>query len=209
MDDHPIVREHLTALINQENDLEVCAQADDARKAMTAIATRKPDLVIVDLSLKGVHWLELMKDVRARYPSLPMLVLSMHDESLYAERTLRAGGQGYISKHEATTKVMTAIRRVLKGEIYLSEKMSTKLLHAYVRGRPPAALPVTQLTDRELEVFELVGHGRTTQQIAQALRLDMSTIETYRSRIKEKLALGSSTELIQHAVEWVRDQGAT
>jgi DNA-binding NarL/FixJ family response regulator len=204
VDDHPIVREGLADLINKEKDLVVCGQAEDASQAMKAIRALKPDMVTVDISLKGADGLELIKDIKIQYPDLAVLALSMHKESLYAERALRAGAKGYITKHEATKKVVMAIRKVLNGELYLSDKMTEKLVHKLVGGEPEAgASPVERLTDRELEVFSLFGQGYGTRQISEQLHLSVKTVETYRSRIKEKLNLTSASELLRHAFQWV------
>lgn len=210
VDDHPIVREHLKTLIEQQKDLHVCASVPDATQAMKAIASLSPDLAIVDLSLKVTHGLDLVKDIAANHPQLPVLVLSMHDESIFADRVLAAGARGYITKQEATSRIMTAIRKVLDGEIYVSDRMTARILHRAVEGneqKPVSSL--SQLTDRELQVFQLIGHGLTTRQIAKQLHVDVKTVETYRSRIKEKLQLSSATVLLQYAVQWVQDSGVS
>jgi DNA-binding NarL/FixJ family response regulator len=208
VDDHPLVREGLADLVNKEKDLVVCGQAEDAYQAMEAIRELKPDMVIVDISLKETSGLELIKDIKIRHPSLPVLTLSMHEESVYAERALRAGAKGYIMKREATKKVVTAIRKVLRGQLYLSEKMTTRLVRKFVDGKPEAGTsPIDRLTDRELEVFSLLGWGKGTRQISEKLHLSVKTIETYRSRIKEKLNLTSASELLQHAFQWVNSEG--
>lgn len=210
VDDHPIVREHLKTLIEQQKDLHVCASVPDAIQAMKAIASLSPDLAIVDLSLKGTHGLDLVKDMAANHPQLPVLVLSMHDESIFADRVLAAGARGYITKQEATSRIMTAIRKVLEGGIYVSDRMTARILHRAVQGdeqKPGSSL--SQLTDRELQVFQLIGHGLTTRQIAKQLHVDVKTVETYRSRIKEKLHLNSATVLLQYAVQWVQDFGVS
>ena len=208
VDDHPLVREGLADLVNKEKDLVVCGQAEDAYQAMEAIRELKPDMAIVDISLKETSGLELIKDIKVRHPSLPVLTLSMHEESVYAERALRAGAKGYIMKREATKKVVTAIRKVLRGQLYLSEKMTTRLVRKFVDGKPEAGTsPIDRLTDRELEVFSLLGRGNGTRQISEQLHLSVKTIETYRSRIKEKLNLTSASELLQHAFQWVNSEG--
>ncbi len=210
VDDHPIVREGLADLINKERDLVVCGQAEDAPGAMKAIKTLKPDMVTVDISLKETSGLELIKDIKAQYPGLPVLALSMYKESLYAERALHAGAKGYITKQEATKKVVMAIRKVLSGKLYLSDVMSEKLLHKLVGGEADVGgFGIERLTDRELEVFTLLGQGKGTRQISEQLHVSVKTVETYRSRIKEKLRLTSASELLQHAFQWVssRDQG--
>ena len=202
VDDHPIVRQGLTELINHENDLVVCCQAEDASEAMEFIKESEPDIIIVDISLKETSGLELIKDIKVRYPQLPVLVLSMHDESLYAERSLRAGARGYIMKQEATDKVVTAIRKVLKGELYISDGMTAKMVDRLVGGATESS-PVNALSDRELEVFDMLGQGHGTRNISEKLHLSIKTIETYRAHIKRKLNLSDATELIQHAVQWV------
>ena len=203
VDDHPIVRQGLALLINREADLVVCGEAEDAHTAVQAIATAKPDIMVVDISLNGPDGLDLLKDIRARYPELPVLVLSMHDESIYAERALRAGSQGYIMKQEATEKVLVALRRILSGEIYVSERIANRMLQRYIGG-PSAGKPSTiaDLTDRELEVFRLIGEGHSTRQIAEELHISVKTVESYQAHIKEKLSLRSARELVQHAIQW-------
>jgi DNA-binding NarL/FixJ family response regulator len=210
VDDHPIVRRGLIELINHENDLVVCGQAEDAPQAMKAIRTLKPHIVIVDISLKETNGVELIKDIKVQYPSLPVLALSMHDEFLYAERCLRAGAKGYIMKQQATEKVVTAIRKVLNGQVYLSDKMAAKMMCKLVGSGPEiGASPIDHLSDRELEVFLLLGQGHGTRQIAEKLHLSIKTIETYRAHIKEKLNLASATELLQYAIQWVSSRSLT
>ena len=204
VDDHPLVREWLTQLIQRENDMAVCGEAEDVPEAVAKIEQTRPDIVIADISLKKTHGLELVKDLQSRCPSLPVLVLSMHDESLYAERVLRAGAKGYITKQEATKKILLAIRQVLSGQIYVSEKMAARILHKLVLGRPKEqSSSVERLTDRELEVFQLIGHGQGTRRIAEELHLGIKTVESYRARIKEKLKLTDGTQLLQQAIQWV------
>jgi DNA-binding NarL/FixJ family response regulator len=203
VDDHPLVRDQLRAVVESEPDLKVCGEAEDGHHALSVIRDTKPGLAIVDLTLKGCSGLDLIKEVHLRYPDLPIVVLSMHDESLYAERALHAGARGYITKQEATKKILHAIRRVLAGEIYLSEKMAAKVLSKMAGSRKiRGASSIERLTDRELQVFRLIGHGRSTRQIADELHLDMKTIETYRSRIKFKLVIKDATELLQYAILW-------
>ena len=204
VEDHPVTREGFAQLINYQADLQVCGQAGTAAKALGAIDGLRPDLVIVDLSLAESSGLELIKDLKTRHPSLPTLVLSTYDEALYAERALRAGARGYVMKQAPTSEVMAAIRLTLAGELYLSEVMRTKLVHKQLHGpRPLRSRGFESLTDRELEVFSLIGRGQTTAQIAAQLHLSVSTVETHRAHIKEKLRLGNATELVRHAVEWV------
>jgi DNA-binding NarL/FixJ family response regulator len=207
VDDHPLIRKGLSELINQEKDLVVCGQAEDAHEAMQVIKTLQPDIVVVDISLKETSGIELIKDIKTQYPSLPVLALSMHDESLYAERALRAGAKGYIMKAEATEKVITGIRTVLSGELYVSERMSAKMVRKLVGGGPETgASPIDHLSDRELEVFLSIGRGQGTRQIAEKLHLSIKTIETYRAHIKEKLNLADAAELLQYAIRWVNSQ---
>ena len=207
VDDHPIVRQGLAELVNQENDLEVCGQAKDAHQAMKAVKELKPDMAIVDISLKETSGMELIKDLNAQNPNLPVLVLSMHDESLYAERALRAGARGYIMKAEATEKVIMAIRKILSGEVYISDKMASKMMRKLVGSNTEInASPVECLSDRELEVFQLIGKGFGTRQISERLYLSIKTIETYRAHIKEKLNLADAAELLQYAIQWVNSR---
>jgi DNA-binding NarL/FixJ family response regulator len=203
VDDHPIVRQGLAEMIDQERDLQVCGTAEDVHKALELLEKMRPDLVIADISLKGSNGIELLKNIKVRFPRTLVLVLSMHDESLYAVRALRAGAAGYIMKQEATEKVLTAIRQVLSGEIYLSERMEKKMMHQLVGGRiARTGSPIEDLSDRELEVFGLIGQGHGTRQIAEELHLSIKTIESHRAHIKEKLNLRNATELVQHAIQW-------
>src|SRR5579859_5063238 len=203
VDDHPVVREGLAESINKENDLVVCAQAEDHRAALQAIESTKPELVVVDLMLKDSSGIELIKDVHARWPRLLILVVSMHDETLYAERVLRAGAQGYITKQQATHDILVAIRRVIGGGIYLNERTASAVL-ARLAAKPQTASHAIPdlLADRELEVFELTGRGLSTREIAGQLRIDVKTVDTYRARIRDKLNLKSSSELLQLAIRW-------
>jgi len=203
VDDHPIVRQGLTLLINRESDLTVCGEAEDAHTAMQSLTSTRPDILVVDISLNGPDGLDLLKNVRSRHPDLPVLILSMHDESIYAERALRAGAQGYIMKQEATEKVLVALRRILSREIYVSERIANRMLHRYI-GNPSASKPssIADLTDRELEVFRIIGEGHSTRQIAEELHISVKTVESYQSHIKEKLSLRSARELVQHAIQW-------
>jgi DNA-binding NarL/FixJ family response regulator len=207
VDDHPIVRQGLAELVNHEDDFEVCGQAEDAHQAMKAVTELKPDMAIVDISLKETSGMELIKDLNAQYPNLPVLALSMHDESLYAERVLRAGARGYIMKAEATEKVIMAIRKILSGEIYISDKMASKMMRKFLGGSAEISTsPVERLSDRELEVFQLIGKGFGTRQISERLYLSIKTIETYRAHIKEKLNLADAAELLQYAIQWVNSR---
>lgn len=207
VDDHPVVRQGVAMLVTQEPDMVVCGEARSAAEALEAIERSQPDVAIVDLALKASSGLELIKDIRIRYPKLLVLVLSMRDESFYAERALRAGARGYIAKEEGTEKIIEGIRKILAGEVYLSEKLASKMISKYVAGRGGATEPaVGQLTDRELEVFELIGDGLTTREIAGKLHLSPKTIESHREHIKEKLQLDSAAELLKHAIHWVQGQ---
>jgi DNA-binding NarL/FixJ family response regulator len=205
VDDHPIVRQGLVQMVNRESDMIVCGEAETAHDALKAAAAVVPDVAIVDLSLKGTSGLELLKDMKVRYPKLPILVLSMYEESMYAERALRAGARGYMMKEEASEKVLTALRCLLLGQVYLSETMASRLLSFAVGGHSSdGASPADRLSDRELEVFRLIGHGFGNTNIATQLHLSPKTVETYRAHIKEKLNLTSSTELLQHAIKWAQ-----
>jgi DNA-binding NarL/FixJ family response regulator len=202
VDDHPLLRQGLALLINREQDLEVCGEAEEAQTAMREIAAKKPNILIADISLNGPDGLELLKNIRALYPGLPVLILSMHDESIYAERALRARANGYIMKQEATEKVLVAVRRILGGDIYLSDRMANKLLHQYISGgSADMNSRLSALSDRELEVFRLIGDGCSTRQIAEKLHLSIKTVETYQAHIKDKLSLHSGRELVQHAIQ--------
>jgi len=206
VDDHPVVREGLAESINREGDLTVCAQAEDQRGALLAMESAKPDLVVIDLVLKKSSGFELIKDIRARWPRARILVMSMHDETLHAERALRAGAQGYITKQEATRNILAAIRRVVSGGIYLNERTSSTILARLAANPGKMHDSITDLlADREIQVFELIGEGLSTREIALQLRIDMKTVDTYRTRIKEKLNLESSSALLKLAISWNRD----
>lgn len=202
IDDHPIVRKGFAQLINREKDLRVVGEAEDQQSARETIEKTAPDLALVDLTLKESDGLELIKDITVLYPKVKTLVISLHDERVYAERALRAGAKGYIMKSEATENVMTAIRQVLKGSIYLSSDMQERILQQYADKGAEERSMVDILSDREFEVFQLIGEGLDTRSIAGRLTLSVKTIETYKAHIKNKLNLQSSTELIQRAVEW-------
>jgi DNA-binding NarL/FixJ family response regulator len=202
VDDHPLLRQGIQGIVNQTKDLEVCGNADSAQEALAGIESTRPNLAIVDLSLKGSNGLNLIKDLQIRHPSIIVLVLSMHNESFYVERALRAGAKGYITKEEATQKLVEGIRRVLAGEIYLSDTMASKLIGKIVGGSSQGPLEET-LSDRELEVFELIGAGHGTRQIADHLHVSIKTVESHREHIKQKLKLTSALELVKHAVDWV------
>jgi DNA-binding NarL/FixJ family response regulator len=209
VDDHPVLRKGLAQLINAEQDMTVCGEAEEATKAFEAAGTLNPDVGVVDISLKRGNGIELVKNIKARFPDITLLVLSMHDETLYAERALRAGALGYIMKEEATEQVLVAIRRVMAGEIFLSEKMKGRMLQQLANGRGKVVVsPIEHLTDRELEVFRLIGEGRSTRQIAAELHLSVRTVEAYREYIKDKHNLKNATELVQHAFHWVHHEAA-
>jgi DNA-binding NarL/FixJ family response regulator len=202
VDDHPIVRQGLGLLINREPDLVVCGEAEDAPSALQRMASAQPDLMVIDISLDGPDGLELLKTIRLKEPILPVLILSMHEESTYAERSLRAGANGYIMKQEATERVLVAIRRILEGKVYLSERLTNKMLEQFVHGAGSSKNnPLTTLSDRELEVYRLIGAGHGTRQIADELHVSVKTVESYQAHIKEKLSLRNARELVQHAIE--------
>jgi DNA-binding NarL/FixJ family response regulator len=203
VDDHPLLRQGLAMLIDQQQDMEVCAEAEDAHAALLFITRTNPDIVILDISLKGPDGLDLLKSIRTIHPTLPVLILSMHDEAIYAERALRARANGYIMKQEATEKVLVAVRRILNGDVYLSDAMSSRMLQQYIDGAPSLLQSrIAALSDRELEVFRRIGEGQGTREIAEELHLSVKTVETYQAHIKEKLALRTGRELIQHAIQW-------
>jgi DNA-binding NarL/FixJ family response regulator len=206
VEDHPITQAGLAALIARESDLFVCGEADSAPAALDQIARLKPSIVISDIALKTSNGLELMKNLVVLCPEVPILVMSMHDESLYAERAIRAGARGYIMKREAADKILPAIRAILAGDFYLSDQMKGKLLSGIVRNRKnePAVFPLDTLSDRELEVFQLIGNGFTTREIAQRLHLSTKTIDSYREHLKLKLDLDSGAELVRRAIRWTR-----
>ena len=210
VDDHPIVRQGLAMLIDREPDLLVCGEAEDAMGAMHVLASSKPDFLIVDLSLNGPDGIDLLKNIRALHPTLPVLILSMHDELVYAERALRAGANGYIMKQVATERVLVAIRRILAGEIYVSDRIANRMLKHYFTGSGTLRnSSIADLTDRELEVFRLIGEGHGTRQIAEELHLSIKTVESYQAHIKEKLSLRSARELVQHAIRWSMNEKAS
>src|ERR1700758_2260713 len=203
VDDHPIIRQGLALMLNREGDLVVCGEAEDATGAMLVMASARPDILIVDISLNGPDGLDLLKNIRTTHPSLPVLILSMHDESIYAERALRAGANGYIMKQEATEKVLVAVRRILNGEIYVSDRIANRMLKHYITGSGTLRnSSIADLSDRELEVFRLIGEGHGTRQIAEELHISIKTVESYQAHIKEKLSLRSARELMQHAIQW-------
>jgi DNA-binding NarL/FixJ family response regulator len=205
VEDHAVVRFGIAQLINRQADLVVCGEEEDASRALSAIATARPDLVIADISLKDSSGLELMRNIKAQYPGLAILVVSVHDESIYAEIAFRAGALGYLMKQEALDKILVAIRRVLDGNIYVSDVLASRMLQQQVRGqRDINESPVRSLSDRELEVFQLIGQWKKTKEIAQELHLSVKTVEYYREQIKRKLNLRDAAELTQHATSWVQ-----
>jgi DNA-binding NarL/FixJ family response regulator len=207
VDDHPIFRAGLTGLVNLEAELTVCGEAHDAAQAMQALEKLKPDLVLLDMSLPGKSGLELLKDIRALAPQTPVLIISMHDETLFAERVIRAGGRGYIMKQEGPEKIVQAIRRVLSGGISVSERISSQILDAMSGGQGGPATSVSTLTDREFEVYRLLGQGKEPHEIARNLHLSIKTVDTHRMHIRQKLGLRNATELIHHATRWTAEQG--
>jgi len=209
VDDHPLVRQGLAQVINGETDMMVCGEAEDAPKALHLVNTKDPDLVIVDISLRGNNGLELIKNIKALKHNLPILVFSMHDETVYAQRALRAGARAYVMKQESADKIVTAIRRIMSGDIYVSNRVADQVLHQLVNGSgDPSGSPVDRLSDRELEVIQLIGRGLSTREIASSLNLSVKTIESHRAHIKEKLNLRNATELVQFSVQWVEQENA-
>ncbi len=207
VDDHPIFRHGLGQLIGQEDDLEVCGQAEDYHSAIKAIDTLKPDMIIVDITLKDMSGIDLIKEVHKYHKSMPMLVISMHDELLYAERAFRAGAKGYVMKQEASESVVQAIRQVLSGGIYASKRVTENILTRVIEGAgEPSESPLKALTDREVDVFQLIGEGLSISEIGHRLHLSVKTIGTYRERIKEKLNLKNATELLRYALNWVEKE---
>ena len=209
VDDHPVFREGLSLLIRREPDLEVCGEADDADQALAAIERLKPDLVLADMGLPGKSGLELIKDLFTSHPETPVLIVSMYDEALYAERVLRAGGSGFLMKQEGPDKMLQAIRQVLSGQISLSGKISMHILEGVSGRRKKASSPIACLTDRELEILQLLGRGKDSHAIAKGLKLSFKTVDAHRAHIKEKLSLRTATELICYAARWVEAEPAS
>jgi DNA-binding NarL/FixJ family response regulator len=205
VDDHPLVREWLANLINQQPDLEVCGEAENAFDALRGIAATKPELAVIDITLNAASGLELIRDIRIQHPSVAPLVLSMHEEELYAERAMRAGARGYVRKRETSKNILAAMQRVLEGGIYVSQKLSNAMALKFLEGHEAAGVAqshVAQLSDRELEVFQLLGQGRSTSEIADQLHLSLKTVQAYCVRAKEKLGLTTATELLREAILW-------
>jgi DNA-binding NarL/FixJ family response regulator len=205
VEDHRMFREQLGTLINRADDMEVCGDADNVRDGFELIKRTRPGIAIIDISLKGSSGLELLKELRVNAIRVPVLVLSMHDEALYAERALRAGANGYITKHEASEDVMIAIRRVIEGELYLNPRFMGRMMSNIMAGGKRAGEPIERLADRELEVFRLIGRGMTTREIGEELGLGTTTVDTYRTRIREKLRLENALRLRVEAIRWVQE----
>ena len=208
IDDHPLLRQGIGKLIEAENDFTVCGEADEARKAVAALAECKPDVVVLDVSLKGASGIEALKNLKTHSPTTKVLIFSMHDEKVYAPRALRAGASGYLMKQESPEKVLTALRKIVRGETYLSDEMANRMLSQLAAGRTGIASPMETLSDRELEVFTLMGQGNSTREISEKLGLSIKTIESHRAHIKEKLNIQTATELLRSAVDWVRNESA-
>ena len=206
VEDHRMFREQLAHLIEKAGDMTVAGQADNIRDGLALIREKLPQIAIVDISLKGSSGIELLKDLRAQGVEVPVLILSMHEESIYAERALRAGAKGYVTKHEASENVLVAIREVLNGDVYLNPRFMSRVMSRMMTGRGEAKRPIDQLADRELEVFELIGRGLTTREIGTKLGLGITTVDTYRTRIKEKLKLENAARLRFEASRWVQER---
>jgi DNA-binding NarL/FixJ family response regulator len=210
VDDHPLVREWMTNLLNQQPDFQVCGETGNAPEALQLVGVARPDIAIVDITLANGSGLELIKNIKASHSAVAVLVLSMHDEMLYAERALRAGASGYIMKSEATQKIIQAVRAVLNGEVYVSSKVASSLAQKLIGGkRTDIALPVSELSDRELEVFQLLGRGFSTRQISEHLHVGFKTVQSYSARIKDKLNLANINELMREAIRWHESQGTS
>jgi DNA-binding NarL/FixJ family response regulator len=209
VDDHPITRQGMKALVNQQSNLEVVGEADNAPYAIELVSKLQPDLAIVDIALKTTNGIELTKNIKVQAPNLPVLIVSMHDEGLYAERALRAGAMGYLMKQEASEKIVAAITRLLQGEIYLSDKIKEKMLHRFVNKKGDnMVFSIDTLSDREMEVFQLIGNGYSTRQIAQKLNLSSKTIDSYREHLKLKLQLEAGKDLVRYAIQWMKSEPA-
>jgi DNA-binding NarL/FixJ family response regulator len=206
VDDHPLVREGLKGLIAEESDLSVCAETGSMRRAQELVREKQPDIVIIDLSLEDGNGLELIRRLKSHYPQIKMLVCSMRDESLFAERAINTGAHGYINKHEVAGHVIDALRQVLSGKIYLSPDVVERIITGFARNQPVTGSSIEELSNRELEVFWLIGQGRSTAEIAKQLNLSVKTVETHREKIKRKLGLSSAGELMRHAVQWDLEQ---
>ncbi len=206
VDDHPLLRKGLGELINQQLDMTICGEAEDAPEALKAVCQIRPDLVIVDISLKSQNGIELIKNIKAVNPSIQILVLSMHDESIYALRVLKAGAKAYVMKQEVVDKVMEAIRRIRAGKVFVSERVAAQMLSQVVDGNDPSRnSPVDSLSDRELEIVTMIGNGTATREIAKRLSISIKTVESHRAHIKDKLSLTNATQLVQWCVRWVEE----
>ena len=207
VDDHPLVRHGLSQIVANEADMEICGEAEDSPAAIRGVGEANPDAIIVDISLKGANGLELIKNLKAIHEDIPILVFSMHDETIYAQRALRAGAKAYVMKKESPSKVVDAIRKIIQGEIYVSPSVADQVLHQIVNGLGNVSTsPVDRLTDRELEVVQLIGRGLSSREVAESLHLSVKTIESHRAHVKEKLGLRNATELVQFSVQWVDQQ---
>jgi DNA-binding NarL/FixJ family response regulator len=207
VDDHPILRQGLTELLNQQPDFEVCGQAAEVSTALTLIEKTKPEIAILDLSLNGSSGIELLKDIKVRFPKLIVLVLSMHDETVFAPRALKAGALGYVMKQEGPEKILKALRTILKEQVYLSDRMGARMLSQLTGNRSGMEQsPIDLLSDRELQVFSMIGQGCSTRMIAEKIHLSVKTVESHRAHIKEKLHLKDSTELVHHAIQWAQTE---
>ena len=207
VDDHPLVRQGLSQIVASEADMEICGEAEDSPAAIRGVGEANPDAIIVDISLKGANGLELIKNLKAIHEDIPILVFSMHDETIYAQRALRAGAKAYVMKKESPSKVVDAIRKIIQGEIYVSPSVADQVLHQIVNGPGNVSTsPVDRLTDRELEVVQLIGRGLSSREVAESLHLSVKTIESHRAHVKEKLGLRNATELVQFSVQWVDQQ---
>jgi DNA-binding NarL/FixJ family response regulator len=203
-DDHPLMRQGLAQLINHEPDLEVCAQAEDVAEALKEIEATKPDIVVTDLTFRTSNGIELIKDIRVRYPDLPVMVLTMHNEVFYAERILRAGARGFVTKGERPATVIAGIRKVLAGEVFVSEKIAAQMIGKLVANKvAPGTMLLDTLSDREFEIFELIGQGLEMRQIAEQFHLSIKTVETHRDNIRKKLDLDNSADLLKYALQWL------
>ena len=207
VDDHPLVRHGLSQIVANEADMEICGEAEDSPAAIRGVGEANPDAIIVDISLKGANGLELIKNLKSIHEDIPILVFSMHDETIYAQRALRAGAKAYVMKKESPSKVVDAIRKIIQGEIYVSPSVADQVLHQIVNGPGNVSTsPVDRLTDRELEVVQLIGRGLSSREVAESLHLSVKTIESHRAHVKEKLSLRNATELVQFSVQWVDQQ---
>jgi DNA-binding NarL/FixJ family response regulator len=207
VEDHKVVREGMMRIINQEKDMQVSGEAGDAREALRSIEKQRPDMVITDISMTGMNGIEFLKHLKTQYPDIPAIVLSMHDEALYAERALRAGALAFVMKRESSDEVMAAIRKASRGEFHVSEKVGAGIFRKFLHTQKPDDSPMSLLSDRELEIFELLGRGRRSKEIAHELGLSVKTVDTHRAHIKTKLKLRNASELIQRAVQWVDSEG--